>query len=83
MKILVLRRHEEGIRTAGKIRALGHQPLLLPIFRLEQQENGIEQIRQAGGGAWDALALTSAATLEAFPDIASVIGPSLPVPQEP
>jgi uroporphyrinogen-III synthase len=58
MRLLVTRPEPDGERTAAKLRALGHDVMLVPLLRIEAIEADLD-------GSWDAVALTSVNALRA------------------
>ena len=77
MKALILRRQGQAENTAGKLRALGHEPVLLPIFRLQPIAGGMRELVEKG--PWQGIVLTSAAALEALADPVSLLRAGTPV----
>src|SRR5437763_12493241 len=61
MRLLVTRPEPAGARTAARLRALGHDVLLMPVLRIEFIANP-----ELGSGSFGALILTSAKAVEAL-----------------
>jgi len=61
MRLLVTRPEPAGARTAARLRALGHDVILMPVLRVELVPNP-----ELGGGSFGALILTSANAVQAL-----------------
>lgn len=66
MRVLVTRPEAAARRTAARLQALGHKPVLLPLFR---PVFDADAVRQARDGRWSALAATSAQAARALDDV--------------
>jgi uroporphyrinogen-III synthase len=77
MRVLVLRPEPAAARTAEKLVALGHQPVLLPLSRAEHD---IDAVRSALAEPHFAIAITSAEVVRLFGKIADSLAPHLPTP---
>ena len=64
MRVLVTRPEPSATRTAERLQALGHEPLLLPLFAAVHDRDAIEQA--LAGDRPDALIVTSAEALRAL-----------------
>src|SRR5262245_53688472 len=54
MRIMITRPEPDNERTAAQLRALGHDPLLAPVLRVQAVEDA-----EFGKGPWGAVAITS------------------------
>lgn len=70
MRLLVTRPQPAADRTAQKLRALGHQPVVLPLM---QAQHSLPAVRAALEQPHDALAVTSAEAIRAL----TALGPAL------
>src|SRR5712672_914868 len=61
MRLLVTRPEPAGARTAARLRALGHDVILMPVLRVELVPNP-----ELGDGPFGALILTSANAVQAL-----------------
>lgn len=64
MRVLVTRPEPSATRTAERLKALGHEPLLLPLFSAVHDRKAVE--RALSDGLPDALVVTSAEALNAL-----------------
>ncbi|MBB3594465.1 uroporphyrinogen-III synthase [Rhizobium sp. BK529] len=74
MRVLVTRPAHSGERTAQRLRALGHEPLLLPLSRPVHDTAAARQALETTGGA---IAITSAEAVRALQSLGQALTPHL------
>ena len=63
MRILITRPQAEAERTAARLIALGHEPVIAPVLRIERTED------TPPSGSFDALIVTSVNAVPALADL--------------
>lgn len=75
MRILVTRPEHSAVRTGERLKALGHEPIFLPLFRAEHDPKGVAQARAYKDAA--IVLATSAEAIRAMGDAADLAGTPL------
>ena len=75
MRVLVTRPEASAVRTGERLKALGHEPIFLPLFAPEHDPAGVAQGRTCGGVA--AVLATSAEAIRALGSAGELAGKPL------
>lgn len=70
MRVLVTRPEHSAVRTGERLKALGHEPIFLPLFAAEHDPEGVEQARACTDVA--AVLFTSAEAVRALGSAAAL-----------